>query len=121
MRLARRTDVPHRKPHVRDRWRGRGFIEAQNNALRLYPASQGANRAMVQMPRTICMIKANDFGGGLKYAGQVFDAMPAELRPAALRQLAHQVLTTTPAPERARPEAQELQALVSAPPPGAVS
>lgn len=95
--------------------------EAQDKAFDLYPANQVKNRTMVEMHRAVCMIKENDIGGGLRYATDAFDAMPVEMREPGLRQLAHQVLATTPAPEQSRLEARELRALVSAPSPGAMA
>jgi tetratricopeptide (TPR) repeat protein len=53
---------------------------AQKRALELYPASLARERAAMLLHRATCMVHEGDVGGGLDYAAQVLEDLPAEHR-----------------------------------------
>jgi len=61
-------------------WLGdtRRAYAAQEAALRIYPESLARDRAKMLLHRVACMIRDGDVGGGLAYAGQVLDSLPAQ-------------------------------------------
>jgi hypothetical protein len=93
-------------------WLGntRHAYAAQEIALRIYPENLACERAMVLLHRVACMIRDGDVGGGLAYAGQVLDSLPAQHHTESLYALGRAALRVLPAQERGRPEAAELGA-----------
>jgi hypothetical protein len=52
--------------------------KAQDQALRLYPSNLIRERAAMLFHRAACMIQDRDIAGGLRYANDVLDGLPAE-------------------------------------------
>ena len=82
---------------------------AQDSALRHYPESHLRARAKLLLHRGACMIQDGDVGGGLNYATQVLDGLPAMHRTEAVRAIGQALMGFVPARERSRPEAVELR------------
>jgi transcriptional regulator with XRE-family HTH domain len=103
-------------------WLGdtRRAYAAQEAALRIYPESLARHRAMMLLHRVICMIRDGDIGGGLTYAGQVLDSLPAQHHTEALHAIGRAAMRVLPAQERGRPEAVELRARLALSPAGEV-
>jgi transcriptional regulator with XRE-family HTH domain len=83
---------------------------AQEAALQIYPESLARDRAMVQLHRVACMMHDGDVGGGLAYAGQVLDSLPAQHHTESVYAIGRAAMRVVPAQERGRPEAAELRA-----------
>jgi len=82
---------------------------AQEAALRLYPQSLARDRAKMLLHRAACMIRDGDVGGGLRYAGQVLDDLPAPQHTEGVYQIGRAAMRFLPPGERARPEAADLR------------
>lgn len=83
---------------------------AQEAALRLYPQSLVRDRAKMLLHRAACMIREGDVGGGLGYATQVLDDLPATQHTAGVHQIGRAAMRFLPPGERNRPEAVDLSA-----------
>lgn len=83
---------------------------AQDQALALYPESQRRLRSMVELHRAAGMVRSGDVSGGIRYAGDVLDALPAEQHNRLVGFVTLRVVEAVPAVERSRPAARELAA-----------
>ncbi|WBB94160.1 helix-turn-helix transcriptional regulator [Verrucosispora sp. WMMC514] len=93
-------------------------MAAQDRALDLYPAELGRERAQMLMHRASCLIQDGDVGGGLRYAADVLDDLPAADHTALLYQVARSVVAVVPERERRRAEVAGLRDRIAALPAG---
>jgi tetratricopeptide (TPR) repeat protein len=83
---------------------------AQDAALRLYPQSLVRDRAKMLLHRAGCMIREGDVGGGLSYAAQVLDDLPATQYTEGVSQIGRAAMRFLPPGERSRRDAVDLRA-----------
>ncbi|MFI2663302.1 helix-turn-helix domain-containing protein [Micromonospora carbonacea] len=83
---------------------------AQDRALALYPAHQPRLRAQVQLHRAAGMVRGGDVSGGIRYAGDVLDALPVAHHNELVRFTTARVVEAVPAVERGRGMVRELAA-----------
>lgn len=89
---------------------------AQEQALRLYrPESPARQPTQVRLHRAAGMLRAGDVSGGLAYASNVLDALPAELHNDHVYALGRAVLALLPRREGGRSDAAELRERLAAP------
>ncbi|MFI6228646.1 helix-turn-helix domain-containing protein [Micromonospora echinospora] len=88
--------------------RRRDAEAAQDTALALYPAVQVWPRSLVELHRATGMVRSGDVSGGIAYAGDVLDALPAHNQ--LVRFVTGRVVEAVPAVERSRPAVRELVA-----------
>lgn len=89
---------------------------AQEQALRLYrPESPARQPTQVRLHRAAGMLRAGDVAGGLAYASNTLDELPAEQHNDHVYALGRAVLTFVPRREWGRPEAAELCERLAAP------
>jgi tetratricopeptide (TPR) repeat protein len=85
----------------------RRAMDAQDQALKLYPPDLERERAQLRMHRATCMIYDGHVGDGLRYAADVLDELPADRHNALLYEVAKHVVAVVPHRERSRTEATE--------------
>jgi tetratricopeptide (TPR) repeat protein len=88
---------------------------AQDRALSLYPASLQRERAAMLFHRAACMIRDGDIRGGLIFADQVLDGLPAEQHTELVYAIGRAAVAVVPPRERKRREAVELGARLALP------
>ncbi|MEV5819323.1 helix-turn-helix transcriptional regulator [Micromonospora haikouensis] len=93
--------------------RTREAAEAQDRAMVLYPAQQIRLRAQVQLHRAAGMVRSGDVSGGIRYAGDVLDALPVVHHNELVRFTVGRVVDAVPSVERGRGMVRELAARAS--------
>ncbi|MFG1846795.1 helix-turn-helix domain-containing protein [Micromonospora carbonacea] len=83
---------------------------AQDRAMALYPERQIRLRSQVQLHRAAGMVRGGDVSGGIKYAGDVLDALPAAHHNELVRFTTARVVDAVPVVERGRGMVRELAA-----------
>jgi hypothetical protein len=76
--------------------------KAQDQALALYPANLARERAAMLLHRSICLVRTGDIGGGLAFATQTLDDLPAADRTELVHAIGRQAVAAIPAPSRGR-------------------
>jgi transcriptional regulator with XRE-family HTH domain len=89
--------------------------EAHDQALRLYPEHRTRSRAQVQLHRALRMTRTGDTAGGTKYAHETLEALPAEHRIEAVREVARSVVAAVPAAQRHQPPVAQLREMLAPP------
>jgi hypothetical protein len=89
--------------------------EAHDQALRLYPEHRTRARTQIQLHRALRMTRAGDVTGGAAHARELLEALPAEHRIEAIREVARSVVAAAPAAQRHQPPVAELREMLSLP------
>jgi hypothetical protein len=86
---------------------------AQDQADKLYPATNRAGRTQVRLHRAECLIIDGDVTEGARYAASVLEEQPQDQRTEWVMELARTALAAIPAKARSVPEVREYRALLA--------
>ncbi|MGH9609689.1 MAG: hypothetical protein ACRD34_08435 [Bryobacteraceae bacterium] len=87
-------------------------IEAQDNALALYPREVVGDRALIQLDKASCIVRSNEIADGLQMASEILVCMAPEYRADIFIRYAWNVAAAVPARFRSGPEVAEYRELL---------
>jgi transcriptional regulator with XRE-family HTH domain len=79
-------------------------FRAQDRALELYPANLARERAAMLLHRATCLVRGGDVGGGIAFATQTLDDLPAPDRTELVHAIGRQCVAAVSPDERRRPD-----------------